>query len=207
MLTYSLPLTLAAIVLSMLPFAVSMAAGNRLSDAACRVSDRNRDFTAFLSDYLNGFPVIRSFRAEDEINQRFASENHRLEQQKCTRLKLQTLLESAGFFYRHRGAAGYLYRWVPGWRLPAGASRPASSCAFVNLMNFIIEPIAALPGLLAARKAALALVQKLGDSLAGQTAQPGGQPLPQLMQQIELEIMPATATHQASLYCRTFPPR
>ena len=77
MLTYSLPLTLAAIVLSMLPFAVSMAAGNRLSDAACRVSDRNRDFTAFLSDYLNGFPVIRSFRAEDEINQRFASENHR----------------------------------------------------------------------------------------------------------------------------------
>ena len=98
MLTYSLPLTLAAIVLSMLPFAVSMAAGNRLSDAACRVSDRNRDFTAFLSDCLNGFPVIRSFRAEDEINQRFAFENHRLEQQKCTRLKLQTLLDSAGSF-------------------------------------------------------------------------------------------------------------
>ena len=90
MLTYSLPLTLAAIVLSMLPFAVSMAAGNRLSDAACRVSDRNRDFTAFLSDYLNGFPVIRSFRAEEEINHRFASENHRL--------KLQTLLDSAGSF-------------------------------------------------------------------------------------------------------------
>lgn len=108
MLTYSLPLTLAAIVLSMLPFAVSMAAGNRLSDAACRVSDRNRDFTAFLSDCLNGFPVIRSFRAEDEINQRFASENHRLEQQKCTRLKLQTLLESAGSFIRHHGAAGHL---------------------------------------------------------------------------------------------------
>lgn len=34
-------------------------------------------------------------------------------------------------------------------------------------MNFIIEPIAALPGLLAARKAALALVQKLGDSRRG----------------------------------------
>ena len=98
MLTYSLPLTLAAIVLSMLPFAVSMAAGNRLSDAACRVSDRNRDFTAFLSDCLNGFPVIRSFRTEDEITQRFAFENHRLEQQKCTRLKLQTLLDSAGSF-------------------------------------------------------------------------------------------------------------
>ena len=186
MLTYSLPLTLAAIVLSMLPFAVSMAAGNRLSDAACRVSDRNRDFTAFLSDYLNGFPVIRSFRAEDEINQRFASENHRLEQQKCTRLKLQTLLESAGSFTGITAQLGIflLGTWLA---LTGRGVTPGVVIAFVNLMNFIIEPIAALPGLLAARKAALALVQKLADSLAGQTAQPGGQPLPRLMQQIELE--------------------
>ena len=186
MLTYSLPLTLAAIVLSMLPFAVSMVAGNRLSDAACRVSDRNRDFTAFLSDYLNGFPVIRSFRAEDEINQRFASENHRLEQQKCTRLKLQTLLESAGSFTGITAQLGIflLGTWLA---LTGRGVTPGVVIAFVNLMNFIIEPIAALPSLLAARKAALALVQKLADSLAGQTAQPGGQPLPRLMQQIELE--------------------
>ena len=149
MLTYSLPLTLAAIVLSMLPFAVSMAAGNRLSDAACRVSDRNRDFTAFLSDYLNGFPVIRSFRAEDEINQRFASENHRLEQQKCTRLKLQTLLESAGTFTGITAQLGIflLGTWLA---LTGRGVTPGVVIAFVNLMNFIIEPIAALPGLLAA---------------------------------------------------------
>ena len=157
---------MAAIVLSMLPFAVSMAAGNRLSDAACRVSDRNRDFTAFLSDYLNGFPVIRSFRAEDEINQRFASENHRLEQQKCTRLKLQTLLESAGSFTGITAQLGIflLGTWLA---LTGRGVTPGVVIAFVNLMNFIIEPIAALPGLLAARKAALALVQKLADSLAG----------------------------------------
>ena len=125
MLTYSLPLTLAAIMLSMLPFAVSMAAGNRLSDAACRVSDRNRDFTAFLSDCLNGFPVIRSFRAEDEINQRFASENHRLEQQKCTRLKLRCWTLPVLLPASRRSWASSC--WGPGWRLPAGASRPASS--------------------------------------------------------------------------------
>ena len=139
-----------------------------------------------MSDYLNGFPVIRSFRAEDEINQRFASENHRLEQQKCTRLKLQTLLESAGSFTGITAQLGIflLGTWLA---LTGRGVTPGVVIAFVNLMNFIIEPIAALPGLLAARKAALALVQKLGDSLAGQTAQPGGQPLPQLMQQIELE--------------------
>ena len=134
MLTYSLPLTMAAIV--------------------------------FLSDYLNGFPVIRSFRAEDEINQRFASENHRLEQQKCTRLKLQTLLESAGSFTGITAQLGIflLGTWLA---LTGRGVTPGVVIAFVNLMNFIIEPIAALPGLLAARKAALALVQKLADSLAG----------------------------------------
>ena len=185
MLTYSLPMTLAAIVLSLLPFAVSLAAGNRLSDAACRVSDRNRDFTAFLSDCLNGFPVIRSFRAETEISHRFAAENHRLERQKCARLKLQTLLDSAGSFTSVAAQLGVflLGTWLA---LTGRGVTPGIVIAFVNLMNFIVEPIAALPGLLASRKAALALVQKLADSLAGQGPQPGGQPLPQLTHQIEL---------------------
>lgn len=186
MLSYSLPLTLAAIVLALLPFAVSMAAGNRLSAAACRVSDRNRDFTAFLSDCLNGFPVIRSFRAEEEIGRRFANENHRLEQQKCTRLKLQTLLDSAGSF---TGIAAQLGVFLLGiWLALTGKGvTPGIVIAFVNLMNFIVDPIAVLPGLLAAQKAALALVQKLADSLAAETAQSGGQDLPRLAKQIELK--------------------
>ena len=150
MLAYSAPLTLAALVLALLPFAVSLAAGDRLANAARLVSDRNRDFAAFLSDCLNGFPVIRSFRAEDEINQHFASENHRLEQQKCTRLKLQTLLDSAGSFTGITAQLGIflLGTWLA---LTGRGVTPGVVIAFVNLMNFIIEPIAALPGLLAAR--------------------------------------------------------
>ena len=38
---------------------------------------------------------------------------------------------------------------------------PGAVILFVNLMNFTIEPIASLPGLLAGRKAALGLVDKL----------------------------------------------
>lgn len=38
---------------------------------------------------------------------------------------------------------------------------PGVVILFVNLMNFTIEPIASLPGLLAGRKAALGLVDKL----------------------------------------------
>lgn len=36
---------------------------------------------------------------------------------------------------------------------------------FVNLMNFMIEPVAELPALLAARKAARGLIVKLADAL------------------------------------------
>ena len=185
MLAYSLPLTLAALALALLPFAASLAAGDRLANATRLVSDRNKDFTAFLSDCLNGFPVIRSFRAEAEINKRFAEENHRLEQQKRTRLQLQTLLESAGSF---TGVAAQLGVFLLGtWlALNGWGVTPGVVIMFVNLMNFLVEPLAELPSLLAARKAALALVQKLADSLAGQTVQAGGQTLPQLTRQIEL---------------------
>ncbi len=186
MLFYSVPLTLAAIVLALLPFAVSLAAGDRLTTAVRKVSDRNRDFTAFFSDCLNGFSVIRSFRAEVEVLQRFAAENHRLEQQKRTRLQLQTLLESAGSFTSIAAQLGVflLGTWLA---LTGRGVTPGIVMAFVNLMNFIVEPVAELPGLLAARKAALALVQKLADSLSGQAAPQGGQTLPRLTQQIELQ--------------------
>ena len=186
MLAYSLPLTLAALVLALLPFAASLTAGDRLANATRLVSDRNKDFTAFLSDCLNGFPVICSFRAEKEINKRFAAENHRLEQQKRTRLQLQTLLESAGSF---TGVAAQLGVFLLGTYLAlTGQSvTPGTVIAFVNLMNFIVEPVAVLPGLLAARKAALALVQKLADSLAGQTETKNGRQLPRLTKQIKLD--------------------
>lgn len=186
MLFYSVPLTLAAVVLALLPFGVSLAAGDRLTAATRLVSDRNKDFTAFLSDALNGFPVIRSFRAEKEIGQRFAGENHRLEQQKRTRLQLQTLLDSAGSFTSIAAQLG-VFLLGTYLALTGRGVTPGTVITFVNLMNFIVEPVAVLPGLLAARKAALALVQKLADSLAGQTETKSGQPLPRLTKQIKLD--------------------
>ena len=42
---------------------------------------------------------------------------------------------------------------------------PGMLIAFVNLMNFVIQPIATVPGILANRKAALALIDKLAEAL------------------------------------------
>ena len=55
-------------------------------------------------------------------------------------------------------------------RLPlAGTHRPVGKLRIcrrlLNLMNFMIEPVAELPALLAARKAARGLIVKLADAL------------------------------------------
>lgn len=58
---------------------------NRLQAAEARVSDRNRDFTAALRDCLDGFPVIKTFRAEKEIFRLFAENSRALEDEKFSR--------------------------------------------------------------------------------------------------------------------------
>ena len=58
---------------------------------------------------------------------------------------------------------------------------------FVNLMNFMIEPVAELPALLAARKAARGLIDKLADALEQDETQPDGMQIAPLTRQLRLE--------------------
>lgn len=58
---------------------------------------------------------------------------------------------------------------------------------FVNLMNFMIEPVAELPALLAARKAARGLIAKLADALEQDEVQPDGVQIAPLVRQLRLE--------------------
>lgn len=57
---------------------------------------------------------------------------------------------------------------------------------FVNLMNFMIEPVAELPALLAARSRA-GLIAKLADALEQDEVQPDGVQIAPLMRQLRLE--------------------
>jgi len=57
--------------------------GNRLQAVESRVSERNGEFTAALSDCLAGFTVVKNFRAEREIFRLFAQSNNN-KQNNCT---------------------------------------------------------------------------------------------------------------------------
>ena len=186
MLWYSPLLTVIAIGVTLLPLAASLLTGNRLQASEKRVSDRNRDFTAALTDCLSGFTVVKTFKAEKEIFQLFAQNNRALEGQKFDRRRLKVLVGMIGAV---TGIIAQLGVFLAGaWLALAGLDLTAGTVIlFVNLMNLMIEPIAELPALLAGRRAALGLVDKLAEALEKNAASEGAVKLDGLARGIRLE--------------------
>lgn len=186
MLWYSPLMTVIAAGVTVLPLIASLLTGGQLQAAEKRVSDQNRDFTAALSDCLGGFSVVKTFRAEKEIFRLFAESNRALEQEKFSRRRLKALVGMIGATTGIIAQLGVFlagaYLALTGKGLTAGAV-----ILFVNLMNFMIEPVAELPALLAARKAARGLIAKLADALEQDEVQPDGVQIAPLMRQLRLE--------------------
>ena len=186
MLYYSPLLTAVAIGLTLLPLVASLLTGKQLQTMERRVSDRNRDFTAALTDCLNGFSVVKTFRAEREIFRLFSESNRALEQEKFRKNRVRRMVgmigagtgivAQLGVFLIGAGMA------LNGYGLTAG-----TVILFVNLMNFLIEPVATLPGLLASRRAARGLIEKLAEALERSDGAAGTRQLAPLHECLRLE--------------------
>lgn len=183
---YSLLMTAIAAGLTVLPLIASLLTGNRLQAVESRVSERNGEFTAALSDCLAGFTVVKNFRAEREIFRLFAQSNKALEHEKFTGRRIKMLVGMIGAV---TGIFAQLGVFIAGAYLSmkGGSMTPGAVVLFVNLMNFIISPIAELPGLLACRKAALGLVDKLAAALERSSSREGSETLNRLEHGIRLE--------------------
>lgn len=185
MLWYSPLLTAIAVGVTALPLAASLLTGGRLQAAEKQVSERNRDFTAALSDCLSGFAVVKTFKAEREIFQLFAESNRALEQVKFSRRRLKVLIGMIGAV---TGLVAQLGVFLAGaWLALSGSGLTAGTVIlFVNLMNFMIGPVSELPALLAGRRAALGLIGKLADALEKDGSAGGSRTLSRLEHGIEL---------------------
>lgn len=183
---YSLLMTAIAAGLTVLPLIASLLTGNRLQAVESRVSERNGEFTAALSDCLAGFTVVKNFKAEREIFRLFAQSNKALEHEKFTGRRIKMLVGMIGAV---TGIFAQLGVFIAGVYLSmkGGSMTPGAVVLFVNLMNFIISPIAELPGLLACRKAALGLVDKLAAALERSSSREGSETLNRLEHGIRLE--------------------
>ena len=147
MLWYSPLMTAIAVGVTVLPLLASLLTGSRLQGAERRVSDQNRNFTAALTDCLSGFAVVKTFKAEREIFRLFAQNNRALEEEKFSKRRLKILVGMIGGV---TGIVAQLGVFLAGAYLAfTGSGLTAGTVIlFVNLMNFMIDPVAELPALL-----------------------------------------------------------
>ncbi|MBO7355007.1 MAG: ABC transporter ATP-binding protein [Lachnospiraceae bacterium] len=164
MLYYSPLLTAFAILIMIVPAAASAIMGKKMAGAQKDVSDSNSEFVSMLTDCLGGFRVIKSFKAEKEAAALFEEQNTSLEDHKYRLRRISGLTGSLGLLTGAIAQDGVFlfgtYLALSGKGITAG-----TVLMFVNLMNFTVDPLSQLPKLLAGRKAASVLIDKLSGSL------------------------------------------
>lgn len=164
MLIYHPLLTVLSVGLSALPILVSLLAGNRMAVAEKRVSDLNESYMSTLKDSLAGFSVIKSFQAEAQMCKLFAEEVRKVAKAKEKSKKIRIIISMCA------SIAGVVVQFgvflVGAWLALSGRGVTAGTVlVFVQLLNYVLNPISAIPTYLAQRKAAKALIEKLADAL------------------------------------------
>lgn len=185
MLWYSWKLALTAILLSLLPIAITLATGGKLAAREKDVSQQNEGYVAMLKDLLSGFSVIKSFKAEGHVFSRFSQANSHLEHIKEGRRWFSCLISAAAT------CLGFLVQFgifLFGAYLAIRSEITAGTVLImVNLCGLFLQPIQTVPQYWASRKAALALINKLGQ-LTAQNQQESGVAIPATLgQAITLE--------------------
>ena len=180
MLWYSWKLALAAILLSLIPIAVTLATGGKLAAREKKVSEENESYVSMLKDLLSGFSVIKSFKAEDQVRSRFAQANAWLEHIKARRRWLYFLISAMSTCLSFLVQFGiFLFGAYLAIR---GEITPGTVLIMVNLCGLLLSPIQTVPQYWASRKAALALMDKLAE-LTSQNQQESGVSIPATLSQ------------------------
>lgn len=160
MLWYSPILTVFGLILSVLSIAASLPIANKMAEAERKVSDGNGEFVSIVRDILQGFPVIKSFQAEKEMKKNFFRENERMEHLKYQSRYIEESINLWGT------AASVMMRLgiflIGAWMSVSGYGvTPGIVLVFLQLMNYVISPIERIPSILAKRKAAIGLIEKM----------------------------------------------
>ena len=185
MLWYNPIMTIIAIAFCLLPVLASLLTGKKLENAGKQVSVNNAGFLASLRDALSGFSVMKSFRAEKEIAKIVGQSNQRAEASKCQMGKLNIILYMLGTI---AAVTAQLGTFLSGGALSASGYviTPGKLVAFLDLTGLFIMGIRELPALLAKRKAALALIDKLAENLENNAEEEGTEGMKPVEQEIRL---------------------
>ena len=182
---YSPLMTLFSILLSVPPILLSIFTGKPMTTLAQAVSGKNEGFMAQVKDLLNGFSVIKSFKAEREAEKLFEASSRRVEETKRRRRYFEGLVRGLS------GTFGFLFQFgiflIGAYLAIRGDITGGTVIVFVNLSGYLIQSISQAPQLWASRKAAAGLVEKLAEITGEHAARSGETIPPELNQGIALE--------------------
>ena len=157
-------LTLIAVGFSLIPVAVSVVLGGRAAKAEKELSDRKESYTGMLKDALTGFAVIKSFKAEKNIEGIHDRSNGGV----AAASKARTAV-SIHVAYASGLAGGVLQFGVffvaAALALTGKGITAGTAIVFVQLLNYVLAPIQAFPAFYAGAKSSFGLIEKLAQAL------------------------------------------
>ena len=186
MLWYSPLMTLIAIGFSLLPIIVSVVLGNKAAVAEKNVSDRKERYTGMLKDVLSGFAVIKSFKAEKNIDRIHDESNNSVADAAKTREKVKLHVSYAS------GLAGGVLQFGVFFVAAAlalsgkGGITAGTAIVFVQLLNYVLAPIQVFPTFYAGKKSAYSLIDKLAEALSKNVSDQGEHIAPRLSEGISV---------------------
>ena len=164
MIRYNFFLAMMACLISLIPFFAALFSGRNMEKIEANLSKENAEYLAFLKDFAIGFTIIKSYKVEgifsalhDKICQKV--ERRMEEREKC--------VEKINYF---AAISGYITQFAILLLCAVVAYRSKSISvgtvlAFSRLINYIIDPVTELPGMLSKARTAYALSEQFWEKI------------------------------------------
>ena len=162
MIIYSPLLTITGIVLALLPFIGAIIVGGKLAFHEKEISNQNASFMHFVKDNLIGFSTVKVFKAEQKIKELFIENNNILEDKKAAKTKTLALMEMVQNILSITSQLGVFFigAYIS---ITSKDITPSVILLFVQLMNYIINPLMQIPTSLSKRLACKPLFKKIAE--------------------------------------------
>ena len=162
MLIYSPILTAFCVVLSLLPFIGVIIVGGKLAFHEKEISNQNASFMHFVKDNLIGFSTVKVFKAEKRIKELFVKSNETLENKKAAKTKTLVLMEMVQTVLSLVSQFGVFFIGAY-FSIKTENITPSVIMLFVQLMNYIINPLMQIPTSLSKRVACKPIFLKMEE--------------------------------------------
>ena len=156
-------LAIPVLVFSIISILISLKYGERLVVKEKETSDENMGFVAQVKDLLNGFIVIKSFKAEKEVLDIFRKKNIKLEETKEGR---RVTSDTVSIFSDVSSIIVSIIILALGFYMAfIDIMSIGKVLAFIQLSNYILHPVRYLAPQLSNRRAAIELIERISDEV------------------------------------------